>query len=93
MMLNFIKNYWSQIMFLGGIVASIYKLFKLQQEATKCSLRNDILAIYDYCKPNKQISTYQKEAVHYSNDLYEKNHGNSFVKSIVAEIDTWEVID
>lgn len=92
-MIDFIKDYWTQIIFVLGVVASMYKLLKLQQEATKCSLRNDILSIYDYCKKNKRITKYQKQAVHYSKDLYDKNHGNSFVKAIVDEMDTWEVID
>lgn len=91
--IDFIQKYWTQILFVVGVVSTIYKLFKLQQEATKCSLRNDILSIYDYCKRDKKISVYQKQAVHISADLYDKNHGNSFVKTIVEEMDTWDVID
>jgi len=91
--LSFLKEYWTQLIFVGSVLFSLYKMYINQVESTKCSLRNDILSIYDHCKPKKQITVYQKQAVHYSADLYEKRHGNSFVESIVKEMDTWDVID
>ena len=87
--LQFIKDYWVQLVFLFTLILFIYNWIK----ATRCSLRNDILAIYDQCKGTKTITRYQKAAIHLSYDLYRKLRGNSFVQSIVNEIDTYEVID
>lgn len=91
--INFFKNYWTQIIFICGMIATIYKLTKLVLQALKCSLRNDILSIYDYCKKDKKITQYQLQALHYSYDVYKKLKGNSFVKDIVEEVDKWEKIN
>ena len=49
--LEFIKNYWTQILFIITIITGYIKLFIANREATKCSLRNDILKeIKDYKK-------------------------------------------
>ena len=62
-MLNFLKEYWFLITFLLaqiGFLISFYKRVKQSaidtKEATKCSLRNDILEIYDRCKEDKKIT-------------------------------------
>ena len=62
-MLNFLKEYWFLITFLLaqiGFLISFYKKVKQSaidtKEATKCSLRNDILEIYDRCKEDKKIT-------------------------------------
>ena len=62
-------------------------------KGVKCSLRNDILTIYDNCKDKKQITQYELEAVMLSADLYFKLKGNSFVQSIVEKIKDFEVIE
>lgn len=54
-MLNFIKEYWTQILFVLGFVIALYKFIQSMIEATKCSLRNDILDIYDRCKDSKKL--------------------------------------
>lgn len=88
--MDFIKDNWIWIISnIGTLVALIY----IVVSATRCSLRNDILSIYDLCKDSKTITLYQKQAIHMSADLYNKLHGNSFVKSIVNEIDTYKVKD
>lgn len=62
-------------------------------EATKCSLRNDILQIYDSCKDKKIITHYQLQALKYSSEIYFKMGGNSFVKDIVDRVKNFELID
>lgn len=62
-------------------------------EATKCSLRNDILDIYDRCKDKKQITHYQLESIKYSSDLYFKLKGNSFVEDVVDRVKNFDLID
>ena len=62
-------------------------------QGVKCSLRNDILTLYDKCKDKKRITQYEFEAVMLSADLYFKLKGNSFVQSIVEKIKDFEVIE
>ena len=61
--------------------------------ATKCSLRNDILTIYDRCKDDKTITKYQLEAINHSADIYFKLKGNSFVKDVVERVKKFELVD
>ena len=84
--LKFIQDYWSQIIFLFGIMSAVTVQIRSSRAATKCSLRNDILDIYEKCKPTMTISLYQLEAVELSFSLYKKLKGNSFVEAIVKEM-------
>lgn len=86
--LNFIKEYWTQLIFLIAIIFFIINWVS----ATKCSLRNDILQIYGCCKDKKEISLYEFEAISLSYGLYKKLHGNSFVDSIYKEIQEFKKI-
>jgi len=86
--LNFIKDYWTQIVFFVAFVIFIINWI----EATKCSLRNDILQIYIQYKDKKEIPLYDFEAIALSYRLYKKLRGNSFVDSIWKEIQTWKKI-
>jgi hypothetical protein len=69
------------------------KFSRAMIEATKCSLRNDILEIYDRCKENKQITKYQLESIEYSYKQYKTLKGNSFVDSIHSKVQQYEIID
>lgn len=62
-------------------------------EAIKCSLRNDILDIYDRCKTDKKITHYELEAIQHSAEIYFKLGGNSFVKDVVERVKNFELID
>ena len=90
--LVFIKDYWVQIVFLFGVISTVIVQIKSSRDATKCSLRNDILDIYERCKPTKSITLYQLEAVELSFKLYQKLKGNSFVQEIVKEMRTFKKI-
>ena len=92
-MLDFIKTYWVQITFVCTLLTAMYKFAKAMIEATKCSLRNDILEIYDRCKENKKITMYQKQSIAYSYTQYKALKGNSFVDDIVNKISEFEIID
>lgn len=91
--LNFVKDYWTQIVFLIGILGGFYKIVSGYKDATKCSLRNDILEIYDRCKDSHTISHWDLEAIQHSSELYFKLGGNSFVKDIVARTKKFEIKD
>lgn len=91
-MIEFIKNYWTQILFIIGLVIGFIKLEWAYREGTKCSLRNDILSIYNQYKSQKEIPLYDFEALSLSYSLYKKYKGNSFVDSVWAETQTWKKI-
>ena len=90
--MKFIQEYWTQILFLVGVFGSLATFIFITIEGVKCSLRNDILSIYDMCKKEEKITEYQLEALLMSAELYGKLRGNSFVKEIVEKIKKWEVI-
>lgn len=91
-MVNFIVKYWTQFMFILGFIIGFIKLEIAYREGTKCSLRNDILTIYNRYKENKKIPLYDFEALSLSYSLYHKYKGNSFVDSIWNEVQTWSKI-
>lgn len=92
-LINFIKDYWVQIVFICTLIAAIYKFGKALIEATKCSLRNDILEIYDRCKDTKKITKWQLESIEYSYKQYKMLKGNSFVEALVEKVENFEIID
>ncbi len=91
--INFLRNYWTQILFFAGIVLGFLKFAISMIEATRCSLRNDILAIFDRCKETETITHYQLEAIEHSAELYFKLKGNSFVKAVLEKVRKFKIID
>lgn len=91
--LDFIKTYWVQLCFAVGVLISMYQYIKTSNEAMKCSLRNDILGIYDECKKDKKITKYQLQAIEYSYEAYKKLKGNSFISDIVNIVHTFDIVD
>ena len=47
-MINFIKEYWVILSFAGSILIGLAIFIFYMIQAVKCSLRNDILSIYEY---------------------------------------------
>lgn len=92
--LEFIKNYWTLIIFLAGIICSFLTFVFYMIQAIKCSLRNDILDIYDraVARGNK-ITHFELEALTHSADVYFKLRGNSFVKALMEKVKLFEIID
>lgn len=91
--MQIIKAYWVQIAFICTFLGGLYKFGKAMIEATKCSLRNDILEIYDRCKEKKQITKWQLESIEYSYKQYKMLKGNSFVENLYERIKNFEIID
>lgn len=87
--LRFLKDYWSQILVLIGILG----MLRAYILATRCSLRNDMLMIWDMCKDKKQITKYQLESFMESRDLYYKLKGDGFIHAIDDKIQRFEIID
>lgn len=91
--LKFIKDYWTQIVFLFGIIGSFIVLINSYKKATLCSLRNDILEIWDKCKDSQTITRYQLESVIESSKLYFKLGGDGFIHELVERIKKFKIID
>ena len=91
-MLKFITTYWVQLVFLASVLLAFTKAILWLIEGVKCSLRNDILQIYDNCKEQKEIHRYDLEAIELSSNLYFKLKGNSFVEDIVKEVRTYKKV-
>ena len=81
------------ITFFVGEIIALLVFAKYVVEAVKCLLRNDILGIYDRCKPTRQITRYQLQSAHLSYTIYKKLGGNSFIDEIMEEIKDFEIID
>lgn len=91
--MEFIKEYWVQIVFIFSVLIAMYKFEKAMIEATKCSLRNDILGIYDRCKEKRKITKWQLESITFSYKQYKALKGNSFIDLLYEKVQTFEVID
>ena len=91
--LKLVKEYWVLISTLSGAALYLYKSAKDINESIKCTLRNDILEIYDRCKDEKKITRYQLESILFSYEAYKKRKGNSFVAEIVDRVQNFELID
>ena len=91
--LDFLKEYWVLITFFLGELGVLLVFAWYGVEAIKCSLRNDILSIYDRCKDEKKITRYQLQSVHLTYTIYKKLGGNSFIDEIMEEIKEFEIID
>ena len=90
---KFIKDYWVQLGFLIGLIGSVALIIKNNNDAIKCSLRNDMLEIWDKCKDTKQITKYQLESFMASRDLYYKKKGDGFIHTIDTKIQSFEIKD
>lgn len=90
--LDFIKTYWVQLVFIVGFIGGFIRLEQAYREGTKCSLRNDILQIYNQYKQDKTIPLNDFEAISLSYTLYKKYKGNSFVDSIWNEVQSFKKI-
>lgn len=91
--LDFLKEYWVLITAFLAELAVIWGFVVNINKSTKCTLRNDILAIYDRCKESGKITHYQLQSIMYSYDRYKKLKGNSFVDEIIDRIQKFDIID
>ena len=91
--MGFIKEYWVQLMFFISILGTLISFIIAMINATKCTLRNDILEIWDRCRESKKITRYQLESYVSSRDLYFKLKGDGFVHQLDKKIQEFEIID
>lgn len=91
--INFIKEYWVLVTFSFSVLSALLLFIYAMIQAVKCSLRNDILDIYDRCKENGQVTYWQLDSIEHSYKIYKILRGNSFVKDLVLKVRTFELID
>jgi hypothetical protein len=91
--MQWVKEYWVQLVFLVSILGTLIGFFLAMVRATKCTLRNDILEIWDRCKDDKKITRYQLESYISSRDLYFKLKGDGFVHQLDKKIQDFEIVD
>ena len=91
--LEFIKEYWVLITAFLGELGVLWAFVVNINKSTKCTLRNDILDIYDRCKESGKITRYQLQSIMYSYDRYKKLKGNSFVDEIIVKVQNFELVD
>ena len=91
--LETIKDYWVMITFFLGELGVVWIFVNNITEGLKCTLRNDILEIYDNCKEKREITKYQLQCINYSFEVYTRFKGNSFVEEIVKEVRRYKIID
>ena len=92
--INFMKEYRVLITFLVSVIGAFFVFIINMIEAVKCSLRNDILDIYDRAvSRGKKITLYELEAIIHSSEVYFKLRGNSFVKNVIETVNNFEKID
>lgn len=91
--LDFLKEYWVLITFFIGEIGVVWAFIQSIKKGIKCTLRNDILDIYDRCKDKQEITRYQLQSIKYSYEVYKKLKGNSFVDDIVKKVNNFKEID
>ena len=91
--LKFLKEYWVIISFFVAEIGTLLVFAKVILKVLKCSLRNDMLDIWDRCKETGKVTKYQLQSFLYSYDLYKKLKGNSFIDDIKERIEKLEIID
>lgn len=91
--MQWVKEYWVQLAFLVSILGTLIGFIIAMVNATKCTLRNDILEIWDRCKDKEEITRYQLESYISSRDLYFKLKGDGFVHQLDKRITGFKIVD
>lgn len=92
-LINFVRDYWVIISFFFGEIAVLYGFVANINKSIKCTLRNDILDIYDRCEERGKITHFQLQSISYSYDRYKKLKGNSFIDEVMQKVKKFELID
>ena len=91
--LDFLKNYWVLITFFVGELGVLVAFVKSIHRGIKCTLRNDIVEIYEECRPKREITKFQFETACLSYEEYKRLKGNSFVDKLMAEMKEFKIVD
>ena len=91
--LDFLKNYWVLITFFVGELGVLVAFVKSIHRGIKCTLRNDIVEIYEECRSKREITKFQFETACLSYEEYKRLKGNSFVDKLMNEMKGFKIID
>lgn len=91
--INFIKEYWVLITFFIGEIGILIGFVSSIHRGIKCTLRNDIVEIYEDCKNKKEITKFQYETACLSFQEYKRLNGNSFVEKLMKDLETFRIVD
>lgn len=91
--LNFLKEYWVLIAFFVGELGVLIGFVKSIHRGIKCTLRNDIVEIYEECRPKREITKFQFETACLSYEEYKRLKGNSFVEKLMNEMKEFKIVD
>ena len=91
--LKFIKEYWVLITFFVGELGVLITFVKSIHRGIKCTLRNDIVEIYEDCKQKREITKFQYETACLSYQEYKRLKGNSFVDKLMSELEMFNIVD
>lgn len=90
--LNILQEYWVLITFFIGELGALIVFVKSIHRGTRCTLRNDIVEIYELCKTKGEITKYQLQTACLSYEEYKKLKGNSFIDAIMEEIKDFKIV-
>ena len=91
--INFIKDYWVLITFFFGEIGVLIAFVNSIHKGIKCTLRNDIVEIYEDCKVKREITKFQYETACLSYQEYRRLKGNSFVEKLMKELEDFKIVD
>lgn len=77
---------------LGGLLVAIVKVVIGFAEGQKALLRAEMLKIYYKHKDSKECPQYELENYHKMYEAYLNLRGNSFMKDVTAEVETWTMV-
>lgn len=91
--LDFIKNYWVIITFCITEIGVVIAIVKSILRGIKCTLRNDIVEIYEECRIKREITKFQFETACLSYEEYKRLKGNSFIDKLMGEMKSFKIVD
>lgn len=79
--------------FLAKSLSKKSKKEKTEHEAVVALLRHEIVKAYEEHKDSKTIPIILKESVMIIYKIYKALGGNGFIKQLIDEISTWQIVD
>lgn len=81
-----------------GLKTAVHDMIEMQKTANKdqqiaqqALLRHEITDLYYKHLEDKKLAAYEKEDMIKMAKAYDKNHGNSYVQTIVKEMEQWDI--
>ncbi len=92
MNLTTIATLITEIGVLLSVVIPIMLAVRKIANGTLCQLRSEMLRIYYYNRESRQIREFEYENFVLLYEAYKALNGNSFIKKIHDDVESWEII-